>query len=75
MIEKTVVFHNHMDHEKTGMIMVSENGAESGAVQVRLLDDGSFDPSDISARPRCDDRVDQRVPRERARRERALAGR
>ena len=48
---KTVVFHNHMDHEETGMIMVSENGAESGAVRVRLLDDGSFEPSDISVRP------------------------
>ncbi len=48
---KTVVFHNHMDHEKTGMIMISEDGAESGTVQVRLLEDSSFEPVEISARP------------------------
>ena len=48
---KAVPFHNHMDHEQTGTIVVSETEPISGGAVIGILADGSFEPSEITVRP------------------------
>lgn len=48
---KTFPYHNHMDHESTGTITVSDAASLSGTVQIQIRDDGSFQPAEVSVQP------------------------
>ncbi len=48
---KTFPYHNHMGHEFTGTITVSNDASLSGSVQIQILEDGSFQPVEVSVQP------------------------
>ncbi len=48
---KSFPYHNHMDHESTGTITVNDDAPLSGTVQIQILEDGSFQPVEVSVQP------------------------
>jgi plastocyanin len=46
----TVPFHNHLNHDMTGMLMVDENAANSGTFNIEIHD-SMYVPSDITVQP------------------------
>ncbi len=48
---QTLPYHNHMNHEMIGSIMVSDTAQESGVAHVSIQEDGSFSPAMLSVQP------------------------
>ena len=48
---ETIPFHNHMDHDHTGSIEVSEDAPISGGAIIAINADGSFEPTNLTVRP------------------------
>ena len=51
LVGTAVPFHNHMVHEHTGTIVVSQTEPISGGAIIGILPDGSFEPPEITVRP------------------------
>ena len=48
---ETVPYHNHMSHENEGSITVGEGAEVQGTTNIDILEDGSFDPADVTVKP------------------------
>lgn len=48
--DQTIPYHNHLDHEMTGSIAISDSAPLSGTAEIKIHD-GMFDPAEISVQP------------------------
>jgi hypothetical protein len=47
----TVPYHNHMNHEMIGSIVVSDGAGVSETAEIEIRADGSFHPAELTVRP------------------------
>ncbi len=47
----TVPYHNHMNHEQTGSIVVDDETGLDGTIEIEVQEDGSFHPQEVTAKP------------------------
>ena len=47
----TIPYHNHMSHENEGSVTVEEEGEVQATTNIDILEDGSFDPADVTVKP------------------------
>ena len=48
---ETIPYHNHLNHDMTGTIMVDATSRLSGAVEIEIGEDGSFFPNEVPVPP------------------------